>query len=233
MSKKITEENQPCRKCGTPVIKIFTDKNRDLKNQNYYFEWYLQCPECKINYMVEAAKVMCHNDTPHKIIKTLPTVIIYTDGSTLKNGQENSNGAGAAILGFTFNGREHWKAFGEFMSHSTNQTAEITAACVGLEALKTPCNVVLRSDSRYVVETMRGLWKKKANLEYWERLIEAARRHNILWEWVKGHNLHPQQEEADRLAGFIARGGKAEDFKIDFEQHAKKAIERKNRVSIK
>jgi ribonuclease HI len=52
---KITEEGQPCRKCGTPVVKKYP-KRKPKSGQTYYFEYYLQCPHCQSIYMVEKAK---------------------------------------------------------------------------------------------------------------------------------------------------------------------------------
>jgi len=58
---KVTIEGQPCRKCGTAVVKR-TPKKRTVKlEQSYYFSWYLYCPGCKTMYMVEEAKVHVEN----------------------------------------------------------------------------------------------------------------------------------------------------------------------------
>ncbi len=53
---KITTEGQPCRKCGTPVVKRTPKRKKRKKGQEYYFEYYFNCPDCGNNYMVEAAK---------------------------------------------------------------------------------------------------------------------------------------------------------------------------------
>ena len=93
-----------------------------------------------------------------------------------------------------------WKAVGEYLGNATNQQAEIAAATVGLLSLKEHCVVRLMSDSRYVVETMGGTWKRKTNHEWWKRLDDAAKKHQITWEWVRGHDGHLVQEVADTLA---------------------------------
>ena len=54
---KITKENQPCRKCWTPVIKAIP-KKKNTKNKNFYYKFYLHCPNCKTNYFVDEGKVM-------------------------------------------------------------------------------------------------------------------------------------------------------------------------------
>ena len=90
------------------------------------------------------------------------------------------------------------------------QQAEIVAACLGLEALKEPCRVTLISDSQYVIKTMQGLFKRKANLEFWKRLDHAARSHRIDWHWTRGHAGHKIQEKCDQAARLIAEQGKVD-----------------------
>ena len=56
---KITQPKQPCRKCGTPVVKcIHASDWKPKPNQAYWFDWWLKCPECGETYMVEAAKIV-------------------------------------------------------------------------------------------------------------------------------------------------------------------------------
>lgn len=130
-------------------------------------------------------------------------VTIVCDGSSLGNGKGNARAAAVALLGF----KGIWKAVGEYLGNATNQQAEIAAAALGLESLKEPCKVHLISDSRYVVETMGGTWKKKTNHDWWRRLETAASRHQIVWEWTRGHAGHEIQEVADDLARLIAGTG--------------------------
>ena len=131
-------------------------------------------------------------------------VTIVCDGSSLGNGRGNPRAAAVAVLGF----KGIWKAVGEYLGNATNQQAEIAAARIGLENLKEPCRVKLLSDSRYVVETMGGTWKRKTNHEWWSELDKAAARHEIDWQWVKGHNGHEIQEIADKAAKKIAEAGR-------------------------
>lgn len=130
-------------------------------------------------------------------------VTIVCDGSSLGNGRGNPRAAAVAMLGF----QGIWKAVGEYLGNATNQQAEIAAAIVGLANLKEPCAVTLLSDSRYVVETMGGTWKRKTNHEWWKKLEAAAKPHQITWQWVKGHNGHIVQEVADDLARKFAALG--------------------------
>ena len=101
-----------------------------------------------------------------------------------------------------------WRAAGEYLGNATNQQAEIAAAAVGLESLTQPCEVTVLSDSRYVVETMGGTWKRKTNHEWWRRLDLAAQMHKITWKWVRGHSGHVVQEAADTLARETATLGR-------------------------
>jgi ribonuclease HI len=138
-------------------------------------------------------------------------VTIVCDGSSLGNGRGNPRAAAVAILGF----RGLWRAFGEFLGSATNQQAEIAAAYVGLRNLSEPCKVKVLSDSRYVVETMCGRFRKKTNHEWWEKLDSAAAKHTIEWQWVKGHSGHPIQEVADDLARATAELGKIDQVLFD------------------
>src|SRR5207302_7927375 len=78
------------------------------------------------------------------------------------------------------------------------------AAALGLEALKESCRVSLHTDSRYVIETMTGRFRRKKNHEWWKRLDEASARHQVEWNWSQGHAGHVIQEAADRAARKIA-----------------------------
>jgi len=134
-------------------------------------------------------------------------VAIFCDGSSLGNGQVAARAAAVALLGY----KGTWKAVGEYLGVATNQQAEIAAAAVGLEALLQPCQVSVFTDSRYVVETMNGRFRRKANLPWWERLDKAAAAHKIRWEWTRGHAGHLLQEAADNAARRIAAAGHAEE----------------------
>jgi len=137
----------------------------------------------------------------------LQQVAIFCDGSSLGNGQEASRAAAVALLGY----EGHWRAFGEYLGKATNQQAEIAAAAVGLERLKRPCQVHVFTDSKYVVETMNGRFRRKANLPWWERLDRAAKSHKVRWEWTRGHAGHLVQEAADNAARRIAAAGRVEE----------------------
>lgn len=138
-------------------------------------------------------------------------VTIVCDGSSLGNGKKSSRAAAAAILEY----RGQRKIFGEYLGDGTNQQAEIVAACLGLEALKEPCQVRLVTDSQYVVKTMTGQFKRKTNLDFWRRLDAAANPHKITWSWTRGHAGHPIQEKCDEAARTIAAAGRSDQTALD------------------
>ena len=143
----------------------------------------------------------------NKPTSALKQVAIFCDGSSLGNGQEASRAAAVALLGY----KGYWRAVGEYLGKATNQQAEIAAAALGLESLTQPCQVSVFTDSRYVVETMNGRFRRKANLPWWQRLDRAAANHKIRWEWTRGHAGHLLQEAADSAARRIAAAGHVEE----------------------
>jgi ribonuclease HI len=101
---------------------------------------------------------------------------------------------------------------------TTNNRMELTAAIRGLEALSRPCEVLLQSDSQYVVKGIRSWlrdWKqrgwKKAdgkpvlNADLWKDLDIQLARHQVEARWVKGHAGHPENERVDRIANEAAQ----------------------------
>ena len=133
-------------------------------------------------------------------------VEIYTDGAC--RGNPGPGGWGVVLR----SGRHEKHLYGG-ERETTNNRMELMAAIQGLEALKRRCHVVLTTDSVYVQKGIsewlanwkRRGWKtagKKAvkNVDLWQRLDEAAQRHEVEWHWVKGHSGHPENELADQLA---------------------------------
>ncbi|MEY4167797.1 MAG: ribonuclease HI [Blastocatellia bacterium] len=138
-------------------------------------------------------------------------VTIVCDGSSIGNGKKHSRAAAAAILEYC----GHFKIVGEYLGDGTNQQAEVVAACVGLEALTEPCLVRVVTDSQYVVKTMKGLFKRKTNLEFWQRLDQAASGHKVTWSWTRGHAGHPIQEKCDEAARSIASSGRVDRDRLN------------------
>lgn len=138
-------------------------------------------------------------------------VTIVCDGSALGNGQKAARAGAAAILAFEdASGRTHRRAVGEYLGEGTNNQAEIVAACIALEALKEPCTVRVITDSKYVVETLKGNFRRKMNHDFWARLDRAVKPHRVTWEWTRGHAGHTEQEECDKAARAIAAAGRVE-----------------------
>lgn len=133
-------------------------------------------------------------------------VEIYTDGAC--RGNPGPGGWGVLLR---YNGTEKELYGGE--AHTTNNRMELLAAIMALEGLTRPCDVVLYTDSRYVMQGITEWmdnWKRRGwktagkkpvlNVDLWQRLDRAAGRHRIKWQWVRGHSGHPENERADRLA---------------------------------
>ena len=134
-------------------------------------------------------------------------VNLYTDGAC--KGNPGPGGYGAIL---EYNGLE--KVMSDGNKSTTNNRMELMAAIVGLETLKEPCEVMLYSDSKYLVDAIekgwlanwrRNNWRKSdkspvLNVDLWERLIVQLERHKVILNWIKGHNGHPQNERCDRLA---------------------------------
>lgn len=133
-------------------------------------------------------------------------VEIFTDGAC--SGNPGPGGWGTILRAKT---SEKELSGGEKMT--TNNRMEMMAVIAGLEALKRPCHVTITTDSQYVMkgmtEWLKG-WKAKnwktaarqpvKNADLWQRMDAAAQPHNIEWQWVRGHDGHPENERADQLA---------------------------------
>lgn len=142
-----------------------------------------------------------------KITQPRKAVRIFCDGSSLGNGQVSMRAAAVALLGY----QGIWRAVGAYLGQATNQQAEVAAAALGLESLREPCSVHLFTDSRYVVETMGGRFRRKANHEWWARLDAAAAGHKVKWEWIRGHDGDLVQEAVDKAARKIAALGRVDE----------------------
>jgi RNase H len=90
---------------------------------------------------------------------------------------------------------------------TTNNRMELTAAIEALRAIEPGAEVVVYSDSTYLVNTMSRGWKRNANHELWSELDrQVSARHRVDFRWVAGHAGDPWNERADRLAQAAARG---------------------------
>ncbi len=133
-------------------------------------------------------------------------VEIFTDGAC--SGNPGPGGWGAILRA-----RGTEKELSGSEKQTTNNRMEMMAVIAALEALKRPCRVTITTDSQYVMKGMTEWlpgWKAKnwktaarkpvKNAELWQRLDKAIAPHEVKWEWVRGHNGHPENERADELA---------------------------------
>jgi len=141
----------------------------------------------------------------------MPDLYAYTDGAC--SGNPGPGGWGTLLIARdgdtvvkerTLNGGE---------PETTNNRMELLAAINALETLDKPSKLTIVTDSSYVkdgITTWIHGWKKRGwktaakkpvkNEDLWKRLDEATQRHDVAWEWVKGHAGHPENERADELA---------------------------------
>jgi ribonuclease HI len=130
-------------------------------------------------------------------------VEVFTDGACIGN---PGPGGWAALL--RCQGRERWLVGHEVAT--TNNRMEMMAAIAALEALKRPSRVSLTTDSQYLMqgaERWLAAWKARGwrtaarqpvlNQDLWMRLDLQLARHEIAWTWCRGHNGHPENEQAD------------------------------------
>ena len=132
---------------------------------------------------------------------------MFTDGAC--SGNPGPGGWGAILK---FNGIEKELSGGEH--ETTNNRMELIAVISGLKALKEPCEVELFTDSKYVCDSViKGWvysWKKNGwrkadkkpalNVDLWEELLVLLDTHKVTFNWIKGHNGHPENERCDKLA---------------------------------
>ncbi len=145
-------------------------------------------------------------ETPKDTMMSDDRVEVFTDGGC--SGNPGPGGWGAVLR---WRGEEKELSGGE--PDTTNNRMELMAAIQALEALKRPSRVHLITDSNYLRQGItqwihgwrRNGWKtagKKPvkNRDLWERLDAALQRHEVTWEWTRGHSGHPENERADQLA---------------------------------
>ncbi len=132
-------------------------------------------------------------------------VHIYTDGSS--RGNPGPGGYGVVMK---LSGTNYQKEFSEGYRLTTNNRMELLAVIVGLEQLKKEnTHVLVVSDSKYVIDAVDKKWvhnwvaknfKDKKNKDLWLRFLKVYNQHQVSFQWVKGHNNHPENERCDFLA---------------------------------
>jgi ribonuclease HI len=134
-------------------------------------------------------------------------VVIYSDGGCIKN---PGPGGYAAVL----KAKGCRKEIAGGYRRTTNNRMELMACIEGLRALKKPCNVVIYSDSQYVVNSIEKKWVQKwlsngwmrtktesaENVDLWEQLLDLCNKHKVQFKWVRGHAGNTENERCDQLA---------------------------------
>ncbi|MCF6281286.1 MAG: ribonuclease HI [Candidatus Polarisedimenticolaceae bacterium] len=131
---------------------------------------------------------------------------IYTDGAC--KGNPGPGGWGALLR---YN--EHEKELSGGERETTNNRMELMAVIRALESLKRPSEVLITTDSQYVMKGItqwinnwkRNGWRTAAkkpvkNADLWQELDQFVKQHQVKWAWVKGHSGHAENERADALA---------------------------------
>ena len=153
--------------------------------------------------------------------------VVHLDESCLGNGREGQNAGGYAglIEARTRSGIKRRDFYGSSPAATNNRMALIgaTAALQLLGGKGTRMRLLMVSDSEYLVKGMRMWvpgwaargWRRAGgpieNLQLWQELLLATRKHDVQWTWVRGHAGHPKNEYVDSLAVGAAREQKSSD----------------------
>tara|TARA_Y100001934_G_C11925983_1_gene573511 strand:- start:212 stop:667 length:456 start_codon:yes stop_codon:yes gene_type:complete len=133
--------------------------------------------------------------------------IIYTDGACLGN---PGPGGWAAVI-FDKEGKKKILKGNE--ESTTNNRMELIATIKAIEIIEYKSNIKIYTDSKYVIDGISSWiinWKKNnwktsskepvKNVKLWQKLDYVSSKHEIVWEWIKGHSGHILNEEVDELA---------------------------------
>jgi ribonuclease HI len=145
-----------------------------------------------------------------------PIAVLHLDESCLGNGQSRATPGGAAgLIEIRAGGAVQRRDFFIHAPDTTNNRMALSSAIAALQLLAAKgrrLRVLLVSDSEYLIKGMREWvpgwiargWKRKGgeieNLELWRVLVDSARKHEVQWTWVRGHQGHPKNEYANDLA---------------------------------
>lgn len=142
-------------------------------------------------------------------------IYVYTDGAA--SGNPGPGGYGIVMISGKYR-----RELAEGFTFTTNNRMELLAVIVALEQIKSPgSSVLVTSDSKYVIDSVVKGWvfnwlkkgfKDKKNQDLWRRFLKIYKKHNVKFEWVKGHNNHPENERCDALA---IHASKAPKLKTD------------------
>ena len=149
------------------------------------------------------------------------SIRIYTDGSA--KGNPGPGGYGIVLLSDEGYRKEVAKGYRK----TTNNRMELLSVIIALEMLKArPMDVVVYSDSKYVVDAVEKRWvfnwekkyfDKKKNVDLWKRFLIVYRQHNVKFIWVKGHANNVENERCDKLAVAAAEAKQQHDIDKGYE----------------
>jgi ribonuclease HI len=139
-------------------------------------------------------------------------IVIYTDGAC--TGNPGAGGYGAVLI----DGMERQEISGGYKL-TTNNRMEMMAAIAALQSLSNKSQVILHSDSKYIVDAMELGWAKRwqandwkrnkkekaKNPDLWQQLLDLCQKHRVKFVWVRGHAGIVENERCDRLAVAAAR----------------------------
>lgn len=160
-----------------------------------------------IDSRVDSRACDATQQTRYNMTKKKKEVFLYADACVLNNQFANLRQAACAAL-LIIDGKAVDATIKRFDEPLTNQQAEISAAIEAFRLAKKHRidAITLRTDSLYVVETLKGTFRQKANREFWEELRHTAHGVDFSVEHVRGHNGDRWNELADVLARLAAQG---------------------------
>lgn len=135
-------------------------------------------------------------------------LLVYADGSCL--GNPGPGGWGVVVIEPDGSTRE----LCGYDPATTNNRMELTAAIEGLRSVPPGAQLVLRSDSEYLVKSIKLGWKRNRNHDLWYALDAELAARKVDLEWVRGHGDDPLNDRADELANGAARAGVREDARV-------------------
>jgi ribonuclease HI len=155
------------------------------------------------NILKNTKNLYTQNMSPNK----LPIVDIFSDWWANPN-------PGPGWYGVIMKCWDHQKDFSQGYKRTTNNRMELMGAITGFKKLKTRSKVTLNTDSQYTINWLQKWWAKKwkannwfrtgsqkaQNWDLWKILLEESEKHEVSFNWIKGHNGHIENELCDELA---------------------------------
>lgn len=206
--KKIS--NHLVENCGFSGVNILNASGADAQQSVFHLHFHI-LPRLKDDKINAFPKLKERKESPEELcekikIKEDEGVTLYTDGAC--SGNPGLGGWSAILI---CKGKEKVLSGGE--KQTTNNRMELLAVIKGLEALKKSCAVNVYSDSAYVVNAflqgwvdswVNNGWKSSKgdvlNVDLWQKLVEQAKKHNIVWHKVKGHSDNENNNRCDAIA---------------------------------